>query len=305
MRIAFAERQSQWKRDLALLMKLYQYWHRRELRIGKPRRYTEKIQWRKLCDRHPLFPTFCDKWAVRDFIARRIGANALVPILWRGADPADIPFDQLTPPYVVKTSHASGQVIIVREENRELWQKENLVRQLRDWLAEPYGKTMVEIAYLQVPRQVLIEKLIVDPNGKPPMERRCFVFHGKVRVINTVLVMDGKVRNGAFHTPAWERLYWYFGRPPLEMDFPAPPLLEPLIKMAEQLGADCDHLRVDFFDTGEKLWAGEITVYPWSGSAAFKPDQADLIMGQWWDLRWPRLKALRAKWLPRRHGHYC
>ena len=43
--------------------------HGRAPRLLRPRRFTEKIQWRKLFDFNPLFPTLCDKIAVRDYIA--------------------------------------------------------------------------------------------------------------------------------------------------------------------------------------------------------------------------------------------
>ena len=105
-------RLSDWQKAIAQVRKVYFSVHGRAPNIFRPRRFTEKMQWRKLFDDNPVYPVLCDKLAVRDFIAARIGDRYHVPVLWIGA-PADIPFDQLEPPYVIKSNHACGQVIMV------------------------------------------------------------------------------------------------------------------------------------------------------------------------------------------------
>jgi hypothetical protein len=77
--------------------------HRRIPNILAPRRYTEKIQWRKLFDMDPVYAILSDKLAVRSFIASKVGEAQLVPLIWSGR-PNDIPFDRLRAPYVLKSS---------------------------------------------------------------------------------------------------------------------------------------------------------------------------------------------------------
>jgi TupA-like ATPgrasp len=89
----------------------------RKPRLLRPRRFTEKMQWRKLFDLDPIYTVFCDKVATREFVAQRIGSDALVPLLWLGCDPAALPFDTLRPPYIIKCSHGSGFNIVVRDNN--------------------------------------------------------------------------------------------------------------------------------------------------------------------------------------------
>jgi hypothetical protein len=36
-------------------------------------------------------------------------------LLWAGDDPDAIPFDRLVPPYALKSTHAVGQTMIVRD----------------------------------------------------------------------------------------------------------------------------------------------------------------------------------------------
>jgi hypothetical protein len=55
-----------------------------------------------------------------------------------------------------------------------------------------------------------------------------------------------------------------------------------MIRVAAQLGAGLDHVRVDFYDCGEHFRIGELTLYAWSGLSKFQPDEADFILGRYW-----------------------
>ncbi len=246
------------------------------------------MQWRKLFDLNPRYPVLCDKLAVRDFIAARIGDAYHVPVLWTGA-PAALPFETLAPPYVIKSNHACGQVKMIRDRNgidaaaiREATEK---------WLAEPYGVLQEEAAYWQVPPRLFIETMLLTETGAPPDEYRLYLFHGRTAFIQTTIIEHGVARHGAFHTPRWERRDWYFTQARDEV-FPRPARLDEMIRLAEILGRDFDHLRVDFFDDGKRLWAGELTLFSWSGFAVFHPDEADFELGSHWRLRFPLLRAL-------------
>jgi hypothetical protein len=179
------------------------------------------MQRRKLFGRNPLFTILCDKLAVRDYISARVGDAYLIPLLWSGV--GDVPFARLTPPYALKSSHASGQVMLVGADDAPDFA--TMQARAAAWLAEPYGVEQCEPGYAKVPRRLMVEAMVTADTGGVPEERRLFVFDGKVAVINTVFVEDGKVRNGAFHTPAWERLDWYFNRR-VAQDFPRPPALD-------------------------------------------------------------------------------
>lgn len=254
------------------------------------------MQWRKLFDQNPVFSTLCDKLAVRDFISARAGDEFLIPLLWSGG-PDEIPFDELTPPYVLKSNHASGQVMMV-DSNMEIG-RDAIRAQAAGWLASAYGTDLGESAYASVPRRLMIEQKLITEDGAAPEECKLFVFGGRVGVINSVFTEDGALRNGAFHTPDWTRLDWYFTRF-VDRAFPRPERLRDMIETAERIGAGFDHLRVDFYDCGKRIWIGEVTVYAWSGLSKFNADAADLGLGAMWKLRAPALRALAAMALRRR-----
>ncbi len=289
-------RLAQWQKAIAQVRKIYLAKHGRQPNIFRPRRYTEKMQWRKLFDANPIFPVLCDKLAVRDFIAARVGKTYHVPVLWIGA-PADIPFDAIEPPYVIKSNHACGQVIMIAD--RASIDAPAIRAATAAWLSQPHGVHLEEAGYWDVPPKLFIERMLLTDTGGPPAEFRLHLFHGKTAYIQTTVIEHGHARHGAFHTPQWEARDWYFTQH-RNLVYPRPERLDEMIRLAEILGRDFDHLRVDFFDDGRALWASELTLYSWSGMGIFHPDEADFIFGSFWHLRMPMLRALRTILLRRR-----
>lgn len=278
-----------WRRLLIRLRTEYRAVHGRRLRLFRPRSYTEKMQWRKAFDRNPAFPRILDKVAVRRRIERRAGADLLVPVQWVGRRPIRIPFDELKTPYVLKSTHACGHVIMVdRGDEPDL---ALIRRRARKWLTVDHSLHRAEWGYSRIAPRLVVETRL--GGTEPPLERRVFVFGGKAYVVNTVVTEDGRIRNAAFHDLAWNRLHWWFTREPLPGPWPRPDRLDAMIAAAEAVAADLDHVRVDFYDGGDQIWIGELTLYSWSGLSKFSPPEADAELGAAWPLHRPVRRALR------------
>ncbi len=275
--------------------------HRRRPRLLAPQQFTEKIQWRKLFDMNPLFAVLSDKLAVRLFVTERVGDACLIPLLWSGSAD-DIPFDRLQPPYVLKSNHASGNYIMVGAE-AEL-RPDELRAQGRQWLAYSFGLVQDEPGYVPIIPRLMIEETITTDSGERPEEVRFFMFDGKAAVINTVFIENDLIRNGAFHTPDWTRLDWHFSRV-VDREFSRPKRFSDMLEIAERLAAGIDHVRVDFYDCGERIYVGEMTLYSWSGMSPFSPDEADLSLGAHWRIRHSLLRAASAVLFGRREIRHC
>ena len=284
------ERLDQWRQAIARVRAAYVSAHSRAPRLMSPRRFTEKIQWRKLFDMNPVHAILCDKLAVRSYIAARIGDRFLVPLLWSGP-PDAIPFKQLSAPFVLKSNHASGHYRMI--SGAEDVDGDALRLQATGWIAFRHGVAQDEPGYVPIPPCIMAEQTVLAEDGSRPEEVRVFVFDGKAGIVNTVFVEDGQIRNGAFHTPDWVRLDWHFTRF-VDRGFGRPKRLNDMIELAERLGRGLDHVRVDFYDCGERIYVGEMTLYSWSGHSRFTPDQADLQLGSYWRLENPVRRAIRA-----------
>src|SRR5262245_11226728 len=134
-----------WWRWLRIIRKVWRDYNEhvgRRPHLLCPQRFTEKIQWRKLFDQDPVYTVFCDKVATREYVAQRLGSDAVVPFLWLGREPAAVPLETLQPPYIIKCSHGSGWNIVVRDHGSVDY--EALRAQLARWLATDYGLMVSE-----------------------------------------------------------------------------------------------------------------------------------------------------------------
>jgi hypothetical protein len=61
---------------------------------------------------------------------------------------------------------------------------------------------------------------------------------------------------------------------------PAPPNLGEMLDVARKLCKDFKLVRVDLYDVAGKLYFGEMTFTPASGSHIFQPEEYDLKIGQ-------------------------
>jgi hypothetical protein len=251
------------------------------------------MQWRKLFDLDPLYAVASDKLAVRDFIAERVGAEMLIPILWFGNDPDAIPFDTLDPPYVIKSTHAASHIFVVRQRTDVA--ADSAAALFNSWLACCYGTLCDEPGYVPVPRRLLVERMLLRADGSRPLERKFFVFNGRVRFVQTLFPDEAKIqpRHGAYHDRDWRPLEWYLKTPNEPEMCPLPKRYDEMIAVAERLGKDFDHVRIDIYDADDSFWVGELTLYSWSGLTRFCSDEADRLVGSYWSLQRPVRRALR------------
>ena len=78
------------------------------LHLDAPQTFNEKLQWLKLYDRMPEYTMMVDKYRVREYIAQKIGAEYLIPLLGVWDSPDEIDFAALPEQFVLKCNHNSG-----------------------------------------------------------------------------------------------------------------------------------------------------------------------------------------------------
>lgn len=262
----------------------------------RPSSFTEKVHVRKLFDRRPEMGIFCDKLASRDYAIQRAPELSLIPLLWTGDDPDAIPFETLEPPYVVKPSSGCFRVRFVTD--RASTDFDEIRRECREWMAgPPHGRRYGEWGYGQVPRHIMVERMLQTETGGSPSDWKVFVFGGRARV---VLRSGGRYFEGTrsfLNTDGsllpWE-LWWKDGRWKFHGDAHDRDEVQEVVRQAEMVARDMDFLRVDLYRHGGKIWLGELTAYPFSGLNApvlkgttdINPVSrlADDILGAHWEM---------------------
>ncbi|MEJ0063846.1 MAG: ATP-grasp fold amidoligase family protein [Alphaproteobacteria bacterium] len=249
--------------------------------LRHPKGFQEKLVWRKLYQRNPRFTLFADKAAVKDEIARLVGPQHVIPTLWTGTDPEDIPFDTLEPPYAIKTNHGSGGHFFIRKA--EDIDKKKICASMRQQLALRYGHRLREWAYHDISRKILVERMLVTPQDAPPEDYKFLVFHGRVRAIQ---IDHDRFTNHtrAFYDRDWKRLPFTGLYPAPDFLAPRPAMLEEMIAVAEKIGSQFDFVRVDLYQIPPAVYFGETTFYPGGGIYGFQPREWELKMGELWKI---------------------
>lgn len=248
-----------------------------------PRRYHERMLWRKIVDRNPLFVTLSDKLAAKDYIRDVCPEVSTARTLWSGRDPDDIPPDLLNGSVVVKTNHGCDMNIFVPDGRSD---REEIVRKTKRWLRRRFGTRYGEWAYWPIERKVFVEEMLPLSGGRIATEIKVQVCSG---VVCHVRAEDKKALRSRLFDPQGNPL------PGRDLDYPredqaldvTPRLTEYLRKAAEiapRIAGDLDYVRVDFLVTDECLYAGEITVYTAAGYSTWSNPAIMADIEQRWRL---------------------
>lgn len=248
-----------------------------------PHRFSEKLWNRMLYDRNPIFPVIMDKLLVRDYVAKNAGNEHLIPLLWSGEDPEDIPFAELPQKFVIKTNHGCGYNILVRDKAQ--MNSAEIKRQIRRWLSENFGRDKylgIAWGYKKIKPVIIIETFI-EVDQKPPVDYKFYCFSGRAELISLhfdrfedrkIIALDRDFVRYRF-SPGFKQD---------EIEYQRPHNSEPMVQLAEILSKDFDFMRVDLYSLENKIYFGELTPYPVGVSAFHSLDIAclDETFGKKW-----------------------
>lgn len=267
--------------DDIFLQKLYRACTGKNLSLEAPVTFNEKLQWLKLYDRRREYTVMADKYAVRDYIAHKLGEEHLIPLLGVWDDPDDIDFETLPNQFVLKCNHNSGLGMCICKDKAKL-DVAKVKRQLRKGLHQDYYLSGREWPYKDIPRKIVCEAFMTDEgheladfkihnfNGEPK-----FILVCRDRFSDTGLTED-------FFTPLWEHMPMKRpSTPNTAQPIPKPEQLEQMLEFSRILSRDIPFVRTDFYVIEGKVYFGEITFFPASGMAPFEPESWDETLGSW------------------------
>ena len=244
--------------------------------LAHPRTFNEKIQWRKLHDRRPLYRVLSDKVAFRDYVAAQAGSEYLVPLLGVFDRPEEIPWDALPAPCVIKATHGCEWNIFVFDSVEA--DRTRLSHTLRRWLKTNHYYHAREWAYRKLPRRIVVERFL-GTGRRTPDDFKFFCFDGVPRAIWVLQDRFGKPIEG-WYDPEWGPLA-VMGTP--QAAHPRPPALAEMLSVASKLSAGLDFLRVDLYCLDGRVYCGELTVYPGGGLWPYTTEQEEWL-GAFWTL---------------------
>lgn len=247
----------------------------------RPRRFTEKLWSRMLHDRDPRLTMFSDKLGVRGYVESKIGPDYLVPLLWTGENPDEIPFNQLPMKFVIKATHGCSYNFIVTDKRKI--DPPKIKKQLKRWLKENYCNDFlmgIEWGYKNVMPSIIIEKFL-DENGNPPVDYKFYCFSGRVEFLTVHFdrFVDHKTRSFDRNFNPHEFTY-HFAQWKGECERPVN--FQSMVQLAETLAKEFEFMRIDLYSINDKIYFSEITPYPGGVSTRFLPVRQDYLLGEKW-----------------------
>ena len=249
--------------------------------IQEPKTINEKTQWLKIHELTPLKTQLSDKLAVRHWIKEKIGEQYLVPLVggpWCKGE--EIDYSLLPDEFVIKSNHACGQVIVVR--NKSCVNKKYITKTVNNWIKIMYGCLGVEWQYFNISPMLYAEKYIGPPDGNT-MDYKIYCHNGEpvfLQVIGNRNISNHDGRMACYDLD-WNLLDFYSGDyPQYEHLIDKPPCLDEMIDIAKRLSEGFIYVRVDLYVVEGRPKFGEMTFTPGNGLSPWKPQEADVAIGR-------------------------
>ena len=249
--------------------------------LKNPKTFNEKLNWLKLNDRNPLYTTLVDKYEVKKYVADKIGAEYIIPTLgvWDRFD--DIDFDKLPNQFVLKCTHDSEGLVIVKDKSAldinaakakiESALKQNFYYIGREW------------PYKNVKPRIIAEKYMEDHTDGELRDYKFYCFNGQPMFCQ-VIANRFSDETIDFFDIDWKHQEFTGVSLPMKnfsKDFINKPYsFTNMVKNSSILSNTFNFVRVDFYEVNKHLYFGELTFYPAGGFGSFYPDIWNYKIGE-------------------------
>lgn len=264
--------------DSRALHLIYKLKTGKKLNLEDPQTFNEKIQWLKLNDRNDIYTTMVDKYEVKKYVSNIIGEEYIIPTLGVYSNFDEINFDVLPQSFVIKCTHDSGGLVIVKDKDK--FNKKKARKMITKLLNKNFYYRGREWPYKNVKPRIIIEKFMSN-NGKELFDYKIHNFNGTPKFI--LVCKDRHKETGLtedFFDIDWNHLN--IRRPSHDNSkekIAKPKKLNEMINLSKKLSKNIPFVRTDFYITDNRIYFGEITFYPASGFENFVPDEYDKIFG--------------------------
>ena len=233
--------------------------------LKEPRTFNEKLQWLKLYDRKPEYTKMVDKYEAKKYVANIIGKKYIIPTLGVWDKFEDIDFTKLPNQFVLKPTHASGNVFICKNKDEIDYKK--LKKTVQKWLKRNYYLVHREWPYKNVKPRIIAEEYMEDQIGEL-IDYKVYAFNGQC---DYVMVCFDRIKGETkfiYYDKNWN-IKKEFSKDGIKygdtIKIEKPKNLGKMFEFAEILSKNIPFVRVDFYESNGNLYLGELTFYPSAG----------------------------------------
>jgi hypothetical protein len=240
------------------------YYKRRGRRpdFDNPTDISEYIMANILYERNDAFAPYADKVLVRDYVISK-GLGHILPKCYGVWDSASqVEWDKLPEKFAMKANHGCGYNLICRDGSN--LDRKQAGKKLAGWMRRK-GYGALQTHYKKIEPKLFAEEFIDQRNGGLPVDYKFMCIKGEPVCIFLCTDRDPETKRVEFYVfdTDWNHLVEYQVDPHDDADRIAKPKnLEAMKEYARILSRDFDFVRVDLYDTGDRVWFGEMTFTP-------------------------------------------
>lgn len=253
------------------------------LDLEHPVTFNQKLQWLKLNDRNPEYSKLVDKYEVKKIVSEKIGSEYVIPTLgvWDKFD--DIEFDSLPNQFVLKCTHDSGGLIIVRDKPK--LDIKAARKKINKSLKHNYFWGQREWVYKNVEPRIIAEKYMEEKGNANKMSEtlvvyKIFNFLGKPELIQVIQDDNTDHETIDYFDTSWTLQDLRQNFPNSLTHLEKPDQLERMLELAKKLSKGHRFIRTDFYVINGEVFFSEFTFYSDSGFAYFEPQDWDERLGK-------------------------
>ncbi len=237
------------------------------INFKNPKTYNEKINWLKLYDRKPEYTKMVDKFEAKKYVASIIGEEYIIPTLgvWDRFD--DIDFDKLPNQFVLKCTHDSEGIVIVKDKRKI--DKKRVKDTLEEAMKYNFFYIGREYPYKDIKPRIIAEPYMEDKKFHELRDYKFFCFDGEPT--DLFIATDRGIGQTKFdyYDIDFNHLNIIQHYPNSKKPIEKPKNFSKMVELSKQLSRDLKHVRIDFYEVNGKLYFGEITFYHFSGLQPF------------------------------------
>lgn len=249
--------------------------------LEKPVTFNEKLQWLKLNDIHPEYSRMVDKAEAKEYVKEVLGEGAeehIIPTLgvWNSFD--EIDFTQLPNQFVLKTTHDSGGVAVVKDKSA--MNMKEVRKKIEHSMKNNFFYEHREYPYKNVKPRILAEKFMIDESGTELKDYKFFCFDGEPKMLFVATDRPFDTRFDFFDTE-FKHLPFKQGHSLATKEIKKPSGFDKMLELSRRLSKGFRHVRVDLYNINGNIYFGELTFFHFSGNVPFIPEEWDYKIGEW------------------------
>lgn len=251
---------------------------KRKLNLKNPLTFNEKLNWIKLYYRKPIMTTMADKYEVKKYVSDIIGPEYVIPSIAVYDKWDDIDFDSLKAPFVMKTTHSSGVIAVVKD--KESFDYETTKKKFNKSLKQNYFYSCREWPYKNIKPRIIIEQFVKDDKEDNLPVYKFFCFNGEPYLVQTIKNDKTSYETIDYFDMDWKFLKLKQNFENSEVPLSKPSNFEDMKELAAKLSKGFPFVRVDLYSVNGRIYFSEFTFFSDAGYHQFYPDEWDQILGE-------------------------